>query len=180
MKVGTGIVSSIAITKDGRYVAATALSANRWEETPRATSDLVLYDLENKKLSQIHTHGNRVFSVAFDPSGTKLVTGDLDGIVRVGSTKDEIPHLLIGHHGRIADIAVSPDGKWIASTQWDAPEVRLWPMPQGEPFNALAYPEFLDRLSALTNMRVVASKNSSTGYDIKYAPFPGWEKMSNW
>jgi serine/threonine protein kinase/WD40 repeat protein len=180
MKIGKGIITSIAITKDGRYLTAIALSGNRWGETPRATSDLVLYDLKNKKLSHIYTHGNRVFSVAFDPQGRRLVTGDLDGIVRVGSIIGETPHLLIGHKGWIADVAISPDGKWIASTQWGSPEFRLWPIPQGKPIHALSYPEFMERLRALTNLRVVANKNSSTGYDIKYDPFPGWEKIPSW
>jgi WD40 repeat protein len=136
--------------------------------------------LKTKKSFPVRTHGNRVFSVAFDPQGTKLITGDIDGIVRVGPIDGGTPHLLMGHQSMVMDVVVSSDGKWIASTEWSRPEVRLWPMPQGKPLNALPYKEFLEKLRSMTNVRVVANKNSSTGYDIKFDTFPGWEKIPEW
>jgi serine/threonine protein kinase/WD40 repeat protein len=177
---GKGIVSKIAITNDSRYLAAVTLSTMRWADVPAVTSELVLYDLKEKKSFPITSHGNRLFSVAFDPDGTKLITGDVDGIVRVGPITGESPHLLLGHKDMIGDVVVHPDGKWIASTELFRPEVRLWPMPEGKPFFTLPYNEFLNRLRTLTNVRVVADNSSPNGYAIKYAIFPGWEKIPTW
>jgi hypothetical protein len=60
---------------------------------------------------------------------------------------------------------------------WD-PTVLLWRMPEGRPFHALPHDEFLTRLRALTNLRVVAEKNSTTGYRLDHARFPGWDKVA--
>lgn len=164
-------VSSIATSNNGRYLAAAFSSAKNIYEMRDATSDLVLYDLKEGKNTAISSHGNRVFCVAFDPSNTRLITGDLDGIVRVGQITGGTPHLLLGHEGGIGDIAVHPGGMWIASASGTT--VRLWPMPQGKPLDSLPYNELLDRLRALTNVRAVADNSSPTGYRAKYAPFPG-------
>ncbi|NHX33829.1 hypothetical protein HA388_27915, partial [Escherichia coli] len=73
------------------------------------------------------THGDRLGTGAFDPSGRVIVTGDWEGVVRVGPISGEEPHLLLGHTGMIESLAVSPDGRWIASAA--AESFRLWPMP---------------------------------------------------
>jgi hypothetical protein len=38
----------------------------------------------------------------------------------------------------------------------------------------------MERLRALTNVRVVEDGVSSTGYRLDYAPFPGWETTPKW
>jgi serine/threonine protein kinase/WD40 repeat protein len=176
---GKGIVSRIAVTKDGRYVAANTLSAQIWEEVRHSTSELIVYDLREKTSRIITKHGNRVFSVAFDPSGTKLVTGDIEGVVRVGPIDGE-PHFLIGSKSMVGDIDVHPNGNWIATSELFTGVVRLWPMPQGKPLHTLPYAEFLNRLRNLTNVRTIPDTNSSTGYRIEYAPFTGWQDVPIW
>jgi WD40 repeat protein len=178
-RIGNHWVTSIAITNDGRYLAASSSSAQNIFELAPATSKLVLYDLKQGKSFPITSHGNRVWCVAFDSSGTKLLTGDLDGIVRVGPISGDAPHLLLGHEGSIGTVLVSPDGKWILSSDGKS-VVQLWRMPQGKPFSALPYDELLNRLRDLTNVRAVLDKNSSTGYRIQYARFPGWDKPRDW
>lgn len=181
-KIGEGLVTSVAITKNGKYVIATSLSVKGWDwnEIPRATSQLVLIDLQENKQTPITSHGVRVFCVAFDPSGTRLLTGDLEGLVRVGPITGGTPHLLMGHQAWVGDVVVHPGGRWIASTSFTKPEIFLWPMPQGKPLDTLSYDELLTQLRALTNVRVVADKNSTNGYRIDYAPFPGWETAPSW
>src|SRR5262249_41532944 len=148
------------------YVAAIALSAKEWSNVPSATSEFALLDVASDKLERIDSHGNRLFRVAFDSSGEKMVTGDIDGFIRVGPITGGTPHLLIGHQNHVADVAVDPSGKWIASTELNKPVVRLWPMPEGSPLQTLPHQELLDRLRKLTNIRVVVDKNSSTGYRV--------------
>jgi WD40 repeat protein len=126
-------------------------------------------------------HGNYVARVAFDPTGKFIVTGDTNGVVRVGPITDEEPHLLLGHEGLIQTVAVSPDGRWVVSGYNDN-TTRLWPMPNldQQPFYTLPYEKFLDRLRALTNLRAVPDEISSTGYTLKPGPFPGWKTVPTW
>jgi WD40 repeat protein len=141
-----------------------------------------LLDLETRTFHEITSHGNRVGPGAFDPTGTIVVTGDLDGIVRVGPVTGEAPHLLFGHELAVSSVAVSPDGEWIASASADG-TIRLWPMPAlGEvtPFHTLPYEELLARIRDLTNLRVVPDENSDTGYRVEIGPFPGWKKLPDW
>jgi WD40 repeat protein len=107
------------------------------------------------------------------------VTGDLDGVVRVGPITGAEPHLLFGHELQISSVAVSPDSRWIASASQDG-TIRLWPMPDGTPFHALPYAEILERLQGLTNLRVVPDDKSDTGYRVEVGPFPGWKKLPEW
>ena len=63
---------------------------------------------------ELVTHGNQVSAVALHPDGVTVVTASGDGVIRVGPL-DEEPHLLLGHEGAVGSLAVSPDGRWIAS-----------------------------------------------------------------
>ncbi|MCI0416176.1 protein kinase [bacterium] len=178
---GKGIVFDLDVSGSGRYVVAAVVSAKHLGEFERATWELILYDVSEKKSSSITSHGNRVCSVAFDPGEKRLVTGDREGIVRVGPiTDDAPPHLLFGSETPVLNIAVHPNGKWIASAERGRASVRLWSMPSGTPFHTLPRDEFLNRLRALTNVRVVKDNYASTGYRIDLAPFPGWEKIPTW
>ncbi len=142
-------------------------------------STLGWYDLETGTSREVSSHGNRLRAVVLDPGGTIVVTGDLDGVVRVGSVAGGEPHLLFGHTLEISSVAVSPDGKWIASGSQDG-TIRLWPMPEGTPLHTLPYEEILERLRGLTNLRVVPDESSDTGYRLVIGPFPGWRALPEW
>jgi WD40 repeat protein len=116
--------------------------------------------------------------VAIDSSGTTAVTGDKDGVVRVGPVEGGEPHLLLGHTEEVYSVAVSPDGAWVAAAALDG-TIRLWPMPDvaKPPFHTLPHEELLDRLRAFTNLRAVPDEASPTGYKVEVGPFPGWEDV---
>ena len=145
-----------------------------------AGSDLRITDLATGVSRDITSHGGRLQVFALDPTGTTLVTGDADGLVRVGPLSGEgEPHLLYGHSRGVTSVAVSPDGKWIASASADE-SIRLWPMPAGLPLHALPYDQLLGKLRELTNLRVVPNPASATGYKLEPGPFPGWAKAPEW
>jgi WD40 repeat protein len=162
-------------TVEGRSILVADVSYDR------STSSLSWMDLEDGSAREITSHGNRVCTTALDPAGRIAVTGDWDGIVRVGPVTGEEPHLLFGHRLEVSSVAISPDGRWIASGSQDG-TIRLWPMPDVDepPFHTLPYQELLERLRSLTNMRVVADESSSIGYRLEVGPFPGWEKVPVW
>jgi WD40 repeat protein len=140
-----------------------------------------VHNLENGSRRELTSHGSRINDVALDPTGRLVVTGDADGVVRVGPLTGEEPHLLLGHEGAVTWVRVSPKGDWIASGAMDH-TVRLWPIPNMDkrPFHTLSYEEFLERLRGLTNLRAVPDDESPTGYLIDISPFPGWEKVPEW
>jgi serine/threonine protein kinase/WD40 repeat protein len=161
---------------DGRYAACIDIAEDH------TRSDLYVYDMVERRSWSLLEHGNRVtwgWASTFDPTGTMVVTGDGDGVVRVGPITGETPHLLFGHSKQIVSVAVSPDGRWIASSDIGG-EIRLWPMPEGPPFHTLPHDELLDRLRSLTNLRVIPDEEAPSGYRFDYAPFPGWEKVPEW
>ncbi len=165
------------LSRDGRLLlvlaSETGGSNQRFEE-------LLLFDLIGQTSRRITTHGRRLAVAALDPSGRVIVTGDIDGVVRVGLITGEEPHLLLGHIGQVQSLTVSPDGRWIASANDES--VRLWPMPDVSkpPLHTLPHEELMAKLDALTNLRVVRDPTSSTGWTLDVGPFPGWKEVPEW
>ena len=168
--------AGLDLSSDGRHVLIRAgrnVRSDHFEE-------LLLFDLASRRLRRITTHGQRVRAAAFDSSGQLIVTGDIDGVVRVGRVTGEEPHLLLGHAGVVWAVALSPDGGWIASLSDDA--LNLWPMPDlsRPPLHTLPHDELLAKLDSLTNLRVVADPSFSTGWKLDVGPFPGWKDVPTW
>jgi WD40 repeat protein len=165
------------LSRDGRYLLVAGSEKTGWNHD---FNELILFDLEHQEQRRITTHGDRLGTAAFDPSGRVIITGDFEGVVRVGPVSGEEPHLLLGHSAMIESLAVSPDGRWIASA--DAESFRLWPMPDvaKPPFHTLPHDELLAKLDTLTNLRAVRDESSATGWSLEIGPFPGWETVPEW
>jgi WD40 repeat protein len=146
----------------------------------RTYDDLLLLDLTTHTSQRITTHGQRLWWAALDPSGRVVVSADVDGVVRVGPITGEEPHLLLGHTTSVLAVAVSPDGRWIASVGDDG--LNLWPMPDvaEPPLHTLPHAELMAKLDSLTNLRVVREPSSSTGWALDVGPFPGWDDVPTW
>jgi WD40 repeat protein len=168
--------ADFALSPDGRRLLVRAA------RTPGAAmyEELLLIDLTTRTSRRITTHGHRLWSAVFDPSGRVIVTGDVDGVVRAGPVTGEEPHLLLGHATQVTALAVSPDGRWIATASDDA--FNLWPMPDvtKPPLHALPHAELMAKLDALTNLRVVPDPSSATGWKLDVGPFPGWKVVPTW
>ena len=90
-----------------------------------------------------------VYSLAFSPNGSTIVTGSDDGTISIWNTKNgEHKRTLPGHSGMVTSVAYSPDGNIFASASLDG-TIRLWGAVGGLPkrtftghirnFDSLAY-----------------------------------------
>jgi serine/threonine protein kinase/WD40 repeat protein len=143
--------------------------------------EMFVLDPLGRPVRAITTHGNALMpTLAVHPEGRIVVTGDANGIVRVGAIAGHEPHLLVGHAGPVNRVAISPDGRWIASASGS--EIRLWPMPDltRPPLHTLPRATLIAKLQSLTNLRVVADPASATGWSVHVGPFPGWHDVPDW
>jgi WD40 repeat protein len=165
------------LSRDGRLLLVTA---SRAKGPLDPHDELVLFDLAAGTSRRITAHGTRLFWGRLSPSGRVVVTGDHDGVVRVGPVTGEEPHLLLGHKGPVNGLAISPDERWIATSSDES--ISIWPMPDvtKPPLHTLPHAELLAKLDALTNLRVVRDPASSTGWKLEVGPFPGWKDVPSW
>ena len=170
-------MAGLDLDRDGRQLL---VSATRTKGLMDPSEDLLLFDLAAHSSRRITTHGARLSACRLSPSGRVIVTGDHDGIVRVGPVTGEEPHLLLGHKGTVLAIAISPDERWIASSTDES--ISIWPMPDvtKPPLHTLPHAELLTKLDALTNLRVVRDPSSPTGWTLEVGPFPGWKDVPTW
>jgi WD40 repeat protein len=139
------------------------------------------YDLAAGTVEELPSFGDCVVQIALDPEGTVAVTGDQDGIIRVGRLTAGEPHLLVGHEGGVECVAISPNLRYVASIGSDG-TLRLWPIPDLDkpPLHTLPHDELIAKLHSLTNLRAVRDEESPTGWSIEVGPFPGWETVPTW
>ncbi len=91
-------------------------------------------------------HPHEVFDMVISPDSKRVVTGSLDGIVRVWDVETKACLFeLKGHRNLVTSVAFSPDGRLIASGS-DDDSVRVWNVETGEVVVAF---DFVHRLSLL-------------------------------
>jgi len=172
-------LTRMAMAADGRTAV---IGEQRVKDAAeRRNSVLKLLDLVTGEVRELPAFGEGSHSFVIDGSGTVLATCDDHGIIQVGRVLGETPHLLLGHEGAVTDLAISPNGRWIASRGEDH-TLRLWPVPDLDqpPLHTLPHDDLIAKLQSLTNLRAVRDPESSTGWSIEVGPFPGWKEVPEW
>ena len=117
-----GPVRALAISPDGKQAVSGSFdtSAIRWSLTKNVAEQVMRF------------HDNAVNAVAWLKDG-RIVTAGADAHIAIWTQGRAHPDTVLdGHSGPIVDLALSPDGKTLASASWDH-TVRLWPLAGGEP-----------------------------------------------
>ena len=116
-----GPVRGLAVSADGK----SALSGS-------FDSSAIRWSLERNAAEQVlRFHDGAVNAVAL-LADRRAVTAGEDGRIAIWSAGADRPTVLEGHAGPVAALAVSPDGRTLASASWDR-TVRLWPLAGGPP-----------------------------------------------
>lgn len=161
-----------AVSGDGKKVLSAGFNFRS------GNNGMVLHDLESGESRPLVGFGKGFGGL--DERGEWVLSGDQEGVARIGPVSSEEPHLLLGHKQSLLYVGqFMPDGKRVITTDMGG-TLRIWEIPQGRPFHTLPLAELLARLRALTNMRVARDEDSATGYVLKPGPFPGWEKVPTW
>src|ERR1700742_3478493 len=117
-----GPVRALAIARDGKTAVSGSFdtSAIRWS-------------LQNENAEQVlRFHDGAVNAVALLPNG-RVVTAGADVRIAVWQPDRAEPQAVLpGHTAPVVALAVSPDGKTLASASWDR-TIRLWPLGGGAP-----------------------------------------------
>jgi serine/threonine protein kinase/WD40 repeat protein len=107
--------------------------------------------------------GTRSDAIAATSDGALAVTGDNDSLIRVWNTRDgRLLHKLAGHSGGLKVLAVSPDGRTLASVGDDL-ALKLWNLPTSRELMTLSRSVGISRLRFLPDSRGILWGDSSHG-----------------
>jgi WD40 repeat protein len=99
-------------------------------------------DADGRQVRQMGGFGGTVFRLRYAPDGQTLVACSADKSIHVFKPSGTSIRKLQGHQDWIYSLAVSRDGKTIASGSWDG-DVRLWNLADGKPIrNFFAAPGY--------------------------------------
>ncbi|MCK9472830.1 WD40 repeat domain-containing protein [Sulfurimonas sp.] len=151
----------ISFSSEGKYFALKELKTS------------MLYETEGKKLLlRVDRHQGEVSCVAIDPQGRYMFSCGDDGItygIDINSTK--LSFTLPAHKDSVTDIAISEDGKWVATSSYDK-NISLYNLAMMTPKAKLkAHSDPIVRVHFLGKERLFSldNKNSAIIWDINRA-----------
>ncbi len=124
-----GVVSSVDVTADGRYL----VSAN-WGQTAKVwdlSSNQVVQTLGYENAGELGAHQGNVHAARFSQLGDQIATAASDGTVRIWNRESgRVIRVIKAHDGSVWALAYSADGKWLASAGADG-RVAVWKLEDG-------------------------------------------------
>ena len=152
-----GPVRAVAVSGDGKTAVSGSFdtSAIRWS-LERDTAEQVL-----------RFHDTAVNAVTMLPDG-RVATASQDGRIGVWRAGEDRPGTVYeGHQAPVVALAVSRDGRTLASASWDR-TVRLWPLGGGEPRVLEGHEGNVNGVAFTPDGRAVVS----AGYDLTIRIWP--------
>jgi WD40 repeat protein/tetratricopeptide (TPR) repeat protein len=121
-------LSHAAFSADGKRLAATVFEGGCEARVWDVATGRQLHVLRG------HTPGANlgISSVAFSPDGKRIITGGMDGLVKVWDAQTGKQLRSLKHASHVRSVAFSPDGKWIASGAGGPCVVKVWDAKSGD------------------------------------------------
>ncbi|HEY8149651.1 MAG TPA: protein kinase [Vicinamibacteria bacterium] len=126
------LATAVKLAREARFVPGHERSPEAlilWDDV---TSLLPRKGLESAwELAALEGHRDPVVAVGVSADGTRALSGDLTGQVRVwdlGARTTIAAH--DGHEATVSAVAITPDARWGVSASWDR-TLRLWPLADG-------------------------------------------------
>lgn len=116
-RFGRGEINDIAFSSDGERLAAATRIGLWWYELP-TMQPVALWETERGMVS----------AISFSPTGSRVATGNADGVVKVWEMQPQQCVLEIGQrvlNHSVQQLAFSPDGRYLAASSPRAP-VSVW------------------------------------------------------
>ncbi len=116
-----------------------------------------------ERLQALQGHTEGIAAAAFTPDGRRAVTGSWDGTIRIWDVATGQERHRLVHEEEVWDLAVSPDGQWIASGDAKA-GVYLWQTDSGRLERRLqGHTDEIDALAFSSDgLRLVSGDNDGT------------------
>jgi WD40 repeat protein len=133
----TGGVNCVALSGNGTLLASGSQDGRvrLWEAPSGRLGESVcsLWANQGRLLAMLEGHTGGVLSVALRTDGQLVVSGSLDGTIKLWEVSTErLLATLEGHSGAVWAVALSGDGQLLASGSEDG-IVRLWEAPSSRP-----------------------------------------------
>ena len=122
-----GQVSSVAISPDGSRVATgLCVESDPLDAYPCTRGAVWVWDLQSGLLlEQLEDYNDFVEGVAYTPDGSVLLGGSRNGELRAYATSDYQMLFQSFTPGGILDLAISPDGRLLATGRYNG-QIDLW------------------------------------------------------
>lgn len=126
------ILQPLAFAPDGQRLVSLITEPTR-EGLSKYGTELRLWNLTTgAQLLKLDAEETTLRSVIFSPDGQQIITGDANGAIKFRTAATgQLLRTLTGTPGEVINLAVSPDGRWLAAgsteqgvTLWDLAAVR--------------------------------------------------------
>ena len=158
LELGDGATASVALSPDGRLVAAA-----------REKEAFVLSEIgSRRRLARLRVDHSLPTTLSFSRDGRLLLGGSADGRVRVFSVADRRPigPAFPAHAGPVMSVDASPDGRTLLTTGTDG-RLRLWDLASRRPIGRpLPGPEDVPAIATFApdGDRILAVYANGRGY----------------
>jgi len=156
------LATAVKLAREARFVPGHERSPEALTLWDDVTSLLPRKGLESAwELAALEGHRDPVVAVGVSADGTRALSGDLTGQVRVwdlGARTAIAAH--DGHEATVSAVAITPDARWGVSASWDR-TLRLWPLADGgSPRVLQGHTDYVNGVSVAPDGRSLLSASS--------------------
>jgi WD40 repeat protein len=127
--------------------------------------DIVLVDLESRRVRELRGHGDAIYNAQFSRDGATLLSAGDDGTARVWNVSDGTALVLRGHDDDVYRARLSPDEQMVATASLDG-SVRVWPLDRTGARVLAERDEILD-MEVTGDLAMIATKSGVARWNLE-------------